>query len=319
MLVSIILVTHNSLHYLKDCLSHLRKHTNCPYELIIIDNGSQDGSVEWLKNYGKKTKNSKWMKRLKIIFNKKNRFFTKAVNQGILQAKGDYYALLNADVVVTANWLKNILKYFELLPDAAAVGPIIGGTRIASHLLFDQSYEVNYGQLPFQYPPDRDLQEFARNFQKKYAGDYLEAKVLCFACAVLKRAVVEKIGGLDQNFLIRGDDWEWCLRARVAGFAVYIAADTFILHYSRGSIETIPAKKESKLNKHDQHHWVDVLYQYHNPLTLPLKRVSFKDIWKTAFLDVSHLKPQITKHLTFEDLFTNKFPFFFSGRCSRSE
>ncbi len=319
MLVSIILVTHNSLDYLKDCLAHLKKYTNCPYELIIIDNASKDGSVAWLKNYRKTVKNNKWMKRLNIIFNKKNKFFTRAVNQGIFEAKGNYYAILNADVVVTENWLKNILKYFEILPDAAAIGPIIGGTRIASHLLFDQSYEDNFGKLQFQYPPDKDLQEFARDFQKQYSGDYIEAKVLCFACAVLKRSVVEKIGGLDKNFLLRGDDWEWCLRARVAGYGAYIAADTFILHYSRGSIDTLPSTKESELNKHDGDHWLNILYSYHNPATLPQDRILIKDIWNAPFLDVSHLNPQITKLLTFEDLFTNKFPFYYSGRCRRSE
>lgn len=312
--MSIILVTHNSGDYLRDCLAHIEKNTSCPYELIIVDNASTDGTGGWLQAY-EQAPHSSSLQRLKILRNPVNKFFTKAVNQGIKKSTGEYLAIVNADVIVTENCLCRLLDRFRHLPDAAALGPMLGGSHEKSHY-YTQGYEERYGTLLVQYPPDLELQEFAAENYRKYQGAYAEAKVLCFACVMLRRAAVERIGGLDEKFSLSGDDWEWSLRARAAGFGVYVAEDCFALHYRKGSIKTIPSERRTKLGLKDREHWVKVLYKYHNPATLPNKPLSFDQIInkQTPFLDVSHAHPKIKKRLAWNDLFVNKYPFHYRAR-----
>lgn len=318
-MTSIILVTHESLSYLKDCLTHIEANTFCPYELIIVDNASRDGSVEWLKVYVKST-HSVWMTQVKVLYNLKNKFFTKAVNQGVQKAKGDYVVIINADVLVTANWLPTILARFEELPDAAAIGPMIGGETEKSHYYY-QGYEERFGKLPFKYPPDENLQRFAVDLKNKHLCNYVEAKVLCFACVVMRRKAMKEIGGLDEQFILSGDDWEWSLRARSRGWKVYVAEDAFVLHYRKGSIRTLSQEIRAQLKKKDQAHWVDLLYKYHNPRTLPKTKLTFGQIYgkQSAFLDISHTHPELQRLLTWNDLFANDVPIYYSGKVHRQK
>jgi GT2 family glycosyltransferase len=317
LLTSIILVTHESLAYLKDCLAHIEAYTTSPYQLIIVDNASHDGTVDWLKRYSK-AEHGSWLSDLKVIYNLKNKFFTKAVNQGLLKANGEYVAIINADVIVTREWLTTILKRFEQLPDAAAIGPMIGGETEKSHY-YHQGYETRYGKPPFKYPPDENLQDFVAEHSAKHKGDYTEAKVLCFACAVLRKNAIDKIGGLDEGFILSGDDWEWCLRARTKGFHLFVAEEAFVLHYRKGSIKTLPDKERGKLKMKDQEHWVEVLYKYHHPKKLPEKRLSFGQIYgrQTPFLDVGHTHPELHSLLSWNDIFANSVPFYYSGVTHR--
>ena len=319
MLASIILVTYESLNYLKDCLDHIESNTTCPYQLIIVDNASQDGTVDWLKHY-KKDIHSSWMNELKVIFNQKNKYFTKAVNQGLVKANGDYIVIINADVLVTEDWLTTLIERLEELPDAAAIGPMIGGETEKSHY-YHQGYETRFGKRSIKYPPDENLQQIAVELKDKNNGNYVEAKVLCFACAVMRKSVIHRIGGLDEAFVLSGDDWEWCLRARSKGYRIYVAEDAFVLHYRKGSIRTLPQEERGRLKKMDQGHWVDVLYKYHNPKKLPKRRLSFGQIYsrQTPFLDVGHTHPEITRSLTWNDIFANEETFYFSGIKHRNK
>lgn len=312
MKVSIVVVSHNSLNLLKDCLDHIEKHTNCPYELIIVDNTSRDGTQKWLKSW-RKLKHSQNVQQLKIIYNEKNRFWPGAVNQGIKHSKGKYIALVNSDVVVTVNWLPNLLKLFKELPLAAGIAPLMGG--IPNYSYNDQDYRTHFGELPVKYPPDKELQEFSAGFHQKYAGSYLETKILCSACMVIKREVLPEVGGWDENFKLRGDDWEWCLRARSFGYRIYAAVDTLVVHYGVGSIKTMKSETRKKLMDRDFNYWVNVLYKYQNPATMPEKLLTMDQIryQKVPFLDVSHLCPEIIQLMTWDDVFINKYPFLFSG------
>ncbi len=312
MKVSIIVVTHNSVNLLKDCLYHIEKYTKFPYELIIIDNASQDGTQNWLKSW-KRMKHPKNVQQLKTIYNKKNQFWPGAVNQGIKNSTGKYIALVNADVVVTVDWLSSILKLFKELPLAAGIAPLMGG--IPNYSYNDQDYRTHFGELPVKYPPDKELQEFSTIFHQQHQGSYVETKIACSACMVIKREVLTQVGGWNEEFKLRGDDWEWCLRARSLGYRIYVAADTLVVHYGVGSIKTMNQETRKKLMNRDFNYWVKVLYQYHNPATKPLELLSMDQIrhQKVPFLDVRHLCPEITELMTWDDIFINKYPFLFSG------
>lgn len=314
MVITIILVTHDSLCYLKDCLARIESNTLCPYELIIVDNASKDGSVEWLKTYVN-LKHASWMKQIKVLYNQKNKFFPKAVNQALRKAQGEYIAIINADVLVTTDWLTTILERLEELADAAAIGPMIGGETEKSHY-YQQGYEERYGKLSYKSPTAPDIERSAFELKSNNQGSYIETKVLCFACVVVRKRAFKEIGGLDERFVLSGDDWEWSLRARSKGWRLYVAEDTFVLHYRKGSIRTLPQEERTKWKKEDQAHWINVLYRYHNPRTMPGKRLTFGQIYgkQTAFLDVSHTHPNMKRLLTWNDLFANDVPYYFSGK-----
>lgn len=305
MFTSIILVTHNSLNYLKECLNHLILCTHTPFELIIIDNASSDGTQGWLKQ---KSLKSRDMKRVKIVLNRKNKYFTAAVNQGIRLVRGDFIAVLNADVVVSDDWLSKIIEHFEALPRAAAIGPLMGGVIKNREFLYNQGYENRYGKLPFEYPPFKVMRRFAKTHFSKYRGRYLEAKLICFGCVVFRREVLQSVGGLDEGFFLRGDDWEWCLRARMAGYRIYIAEDVFVLHYTLGSIKSIPSPERKKLNEGDREHWINLLYSLSDP-SKPQRRLTMKEIMDDRpFLDLSH-RFSGERVLSWSDLFVNSYPF----------
>ena len=100
-MTSIVILTYNKLNYTKKCIESIRKYT-CKesYEIIVVDNASTDGTIEWLKTQSD----------IITIFNKENLGFPKGCNQGIKIAKGDEVLLLNNDVIVTPKWLINLLE-----------------------------------------------------------------------------------------------------------------------------------------------------------------------------------------------------------------
>ncbi len=126
-LTSIILVTHNQLEFTKLCVESMDRHTAEPYELIVVDNGSTDGTAEYLKSVGSR----QWAVgernrpvRMTVIANAENRGFPAAANQGIRAATGQQILLLNNDTLVTAGWLGRMLKGLESDPTLGMVGPV---------------------------------------------------------------------------------------------------------------------------------------------------------------------------------------------------
>jgi O-antigen biosynthesis protein len=98
-LTSIVMLTHNQLEYTRQCLESIRRLTDEPYELIVVDNGSTDGTVDDLRV----------MDGVRLIVNEVNRGFPAAVNQGIAASRGSQVLLLNNDTVVTTGWLRRLL------------------------------------------------------------------------------------------------------------------------------------------------------------------------------------------------------------------
>lgn len=135
-LSSVIVVTYNALPMLKNCLGRVHRYTAAHFELIVVDNGSQDGTGEWLKKY--KTKSGS-CQRKKILINTENKGWPYAVNQGIRASNGRFIALLNADIYVTKDWLPRLIAHLLADPKAGLIAPM--GYRIQ----LDQDYERWYG------------------------------------------------------------------------------------------------------------------------------------------------------------------------------
>ncbi len=212
-LTSIVMLTFNQLDLTKECLASLERHTEMPYELIIVDNGSGDGTVEFIRKYEKRHPG-----KVRSIFNKENLAFSKANNQGIRISGGDYILLLNNDVVLTKGWLGKIIRCLESSENIGAVGPC---TNVASG---PQKVSPGYSKLT-------QLDPYAAAFALKYSGRWVNCHRLNAFCFLVKREVTESIGLLDERFGPGGfEDYDYCLRIRQAGYRIMLAGDTYVHH-----------------------------------------------------------------------------------------
>jgi hypothetical protein len=207
--VSIVILCHNDGRYLQRCVESIKKHTRVPYELIFVDNASEDGSQKYLRS----------VKGAKVILNPSNLAFAKGNNQGVQIAQGDYILLLNADVVVTHGWLEGLLACAESNPNIGMVAPM---TNSASNI---QTVPVNYRSL-------KDLDRFALAMSIKYKSVWMEAHRIIGFCMLIKREVIRRVGLLDERFGPGGyEDYDYCLRVRQAGYRIMLCRGVFIHHF----------------------------------------------------------------------------------------
>lgn len=212
-LVSIIILCHNQLDYTTQCVESIFKHTPEEIELIFVDNGSSDRTPEYLNSLSATHNN------VHVITNKNNLGFAAAVNQGIRRATGDYVLLLNNDVLVTEGWLRRMLACANRDDRIGLVGPVSNYVAGIQRVV-DPGYSV------------ANLDEYAAEYSRKHAGSVQRTVRVIGFCMLIKRAVIDKIGGFDVTFGIGNfEDDDFCLRAGVAGFQVFIARDVFIHHY----------------------------------------------------------------------------------------
>ncbi|HUI30864.1 MAG TPA: glycosyltransferase [Candidatus Acidoferrales bacterium] len=211
---SIIILTYNQLKYTKITLDSIRKHTKVPYEIIVVDNASSDGTVEYLKT----------QRDLQIILNEENLGFPAGCNQGIERANGDYIVLLNNDVVVPNNWLEGLVECAESDPKTGVVGPM-------SNWISGYQLEKN-----FTYKRVSQLDEFAADYRRRNRKRWIEVPRIAGFCMLIKKDVIDKIGGLDTAYGMGNcEDDDFCVRSNLAGFRNFIAGDVFVHHFGSKS------------------------------------------------------------------------------------
>jgi len=214
-LTSIIIPCYNQLLYTRLCVDSILDHTPEPVELIFVDNGSTDGTPAYLERLARENQ------RVKVIRNPKNLGFAAACNQGLAAAEGDFLLLLNNDTVVTPGWLTRMLAATAIDRKIGLVGP--------------RSNDVAGPQAVEEVPYGEDLdamRRFAAEFALQHAGEGHEEDFAIGFCLLITRAVVDRIGGFDTRYgLGNFEDSDFCLRARLAGFRVWICDDVFIHHF----------------------------------------------------------------------------------------
>ncbi|MHB1650917.1 MAG: glycosyltransferase [Desulfitobacteriaceae bacterium] len=217
MKTSIVILTFNKLDYTQQCIESIRKYTEPGfYELIVVDNYSTDGTVEWLKKQDD----------IITLYNEQNAGFPRGCNQGIEIATGENILLLNNDTVVTVNWLDNLLKCLYSSTDIGLVGPV------TNNCSYYQAIRTDYKDL-------REMDEFASKYNQSNPLLWEERLKLIGFCMLIKREVIKQIGFLDEKFS-PGDfeDDDYSYRARKAGFRLMLCKDTFIHRFGSISFKT---------------------------------------------------------------------------------
>jgi len=229
-LTSIVLVTHNELGYTHGCLESIRARTDLPYELIVVDNGSTDGTVEYLSGQSD----------VRLVANKVNRGFPAAANQGIEAARGQQILLLNNDTLVTTGWLERMLDALHADPQIGLVGPC------SNAVSGPQQVTAGYSDLA-------SLDGFAWEWGKDHAGQTEACDRLVGFCLLIRRPVVDSIGLLDERFGIGNfEDDDYCLRAAQAGYRAVIARAAYVHHFGHVTFRAAGIDLNNLLRQNEQ-------------------------------------------------------------------
>ena len=213
---SIIILTYNKMDYTKKCIESIRKFTEREkHEIIVIDNASNDGTLEWLE----------MQKDIIVVANKENLGFPKGCNQGIEIATGNEILLLNNDVIVTYNWLKKLREALYSSEEVGAVGPVT-------------NYCSNFQSVPINYKSEEDMQIFARKYNKENNNNREYRLKLVGYCMLIKKEVIDKIGFLDERFTPGNfEDDDYSFRIIKKGYKLLVCYDTFIHHFGSVSFK----------------------------------------------------------------------------------
>lgn len=218
MKTSIIILSFNQMDITLNALDSIRKNTEEDYELIIVENGSTDGSAEQLRA----------MDDIILIENTENQGFARGCNQGIGVASGELLLFLNNDVIVPQGWLTPLIRSLTADDTVGMVGPVT-------------NYSAGHQQIPVGYSLIGDMEAFAAGHRLQHEGRTLEVRRLIGFCLLVKRSVLEEIGGFDEQYgLGNYEDDDLCLRAIRAGYRLLVVQDAFIHHIGHASTRTLP-------------------------------------------------------------------------------
>ncbi|MFH1613089.1 MAG: glycosyltransferase family 2 protein [bacterium] len=216
--VSIIILNYNGLNLLKNCLESIKKQTYSFMEIILVDNGSQDNSVQFIKEK---------YPEIIIIENKKNLGFCKGNNKGVKKASGEYLFLLNNDTVLDENCILNLIEEIKTKPSNC-----IG---VFPKLLFkDAPLLINAFGVIWNYKNHwrdnrvglLDLGQF--NFSEQVFGSL-------FSAVLFKKNEFIEIGMFDENFFCYGEDFDVSYRANILGYVFYTSPQSIVYHQYRAS------------------------------------------------------------------------------------
>lgn len=223
-MTSIIVPTYNAKELLSSCIRSIQLYTAVPYEIIVVDNGSTDGTAEWCKE-----------QMLNVVQLPSNQGFPAACNAGLAAAAGDTLLLLNNDVIVSHNWLPCMLACLNSSADTGIVGPM---ANVASG---KQKRKADYRTI-------RQFHLRAKRYNKHNPKRWRPMRRIVGLCFLFKREVLEKIGNLDEAFTPGYyEDDDYCYRARRAGFRLKMAGNVMVHHYGSVSFRREYRLRRSRL------------------------------------------------------------------------
>ncbi len=243
-MLSIIIVSYNVKPYLEKCLNSISQATlPLKKELIIIDNNSQDGTTQLIKNN---------FPQVILIENQQNVGFSAAVNQGLKKAGGNYFLLINPDTIVQQNTISILVEYLKNNSDVGVVTCKIlnpNGTlqpacrrsiptpRIAFYRLIGLSHlfpqSKTFGRYNLTYADENALTEV-----EAVSGSFM----------LFRREVYEDVGEFDADFFMYAEDLDYCCRVRQAGWRIVYHPQTRAVHFKGSSARLSPYRKIFQFN-----------------------------------------------------------------------
>ncbi len=219
----IIIPVWNQLELTKSCIEHIAKNTSYSYRLIIIDNGSDEDTRQYLRQLSLENK------QLLLIRNETNLGYVLAINQGLEASIADYACLFNNDVFVARGWLTEMIGVCESADGIGVVNP--------------ESDEIDSDSI------DEKLQAKSVSLIC-LQGQFIEITGAMGFCMLLKRELIAKVGFLDDIFGLGGyDDMDYSRRAHVAGYKCVKAKAAYVIHRVHSSFDKLGAKQKKRIGK----------------------------------------------------------------------
>lgn len=210
--MSVVILNYNGLRHLRTCINSVLNQTYRNFEVIVVDNCSDDGSAEFLaKNFPE----------INVIMNKSNLGFAKGNNIGATAAKGDYIAFLNNDTEAYPNWLEELVKSITKNESIMACS--------SKMLMFNKRNVINSaggGLNLLMYGWDIGLYE-------EDEGQYDSERYIPFACAgamIIRKEVLNRLGLFDEKYFIYGEDVDLGVRLNLAGYKVLYVPTAIVYH-----------------------------------------------------------------------------------------
>lgn len=213
-----LVLNYNGVRFLDDCFRSLEKLDYPDYEVVLIDNASSDGSVEYVRH------NFPWVR---LVAYKHNYGFCEGYNQSIQYAEGEYLAFLNNDTVVDPNWLT------ELVTAAYEHQADICGSKI---LLYDEPQLINHiGAKITPIGSGYDLGFGMKDSKTNSSQKPVFIAAACGAAMLIKKETFLKLGGFDPDYFAYSEDLDLCWRAWLQGYRVMHIPSSVIYHRFGGS------------------------------------------------------------------------------------
>lgn len=224
----IIVCIHNALDDVKSCLDAVVRYTRMPYSLILVDDGSGEETKEYLSHF------AKYQKAI-LIRNEVAKGYTFAANQGLQKSSSNYAILLNSDTVVTPYWIDRMLACAESDPQIGIVGPLSNSATWQSiPELFNAAGDDWAENLLPEGMSVADMGAIVAEYSGRL---YPRMPFLNGFCLAIKRQVIEQVGYFDEVAFGAGygEENDYCLRTRKAGWQLAIADDVYVYHHGSRS------------------------------------------------------------------------------------
>lgn len=223
---SVIIPNWNGKHLLDDCLTSLKRQTFRDFEVIVVDNGSTDGSVEYLKD------KYSWTK---VVMLDKNYGFAKAINKGVLESIGEYVIFLNNDTAVDKDWIRELIKCISKRKDAISINSKI--LNFFDHKKIDGvGIEINeVGQA-------RSI-----GWEQKDTGQYnreMEIFGATGGASLFRKDIFLKVGMFDENYFMYSEEVDLAFRTHFLGYKSFYCPSAVVYHKHKASSKKKPQHLE---------------------------------------------------------------------------
>lgn len=225
--LSICILTLQTRAYIQGCLNSI--YNNPPgddFEIIVVDNGSTDGTVEMIQSQ---------FPSVRLTVNPKNLGFTTPMNQALHQASGEFYLLLNPDTIIHPRLFDTLIEFMDTHPGVGICGPKVLNTdgtlqepcrRGESTPWAVISYFLRLNRL---FPRSRFFGGYLLNYMDE--DQIHEVAGVSGSCMLVRKVMTDQIGYLDETYFAYQEDADYCFRARKAGWKVFYVPTAKITHY----------------------------------------------------------------------------------------
>lgn len=230
--VSVCIVSYHACELLRQCLISLKENTAAEFEVIVVDNGSQDGTREML---GESLFQPPDYPALRYLENPTNAGYTRPMNQALRQARGAVLVQLNPDTLVLPGALDRMLAFLERKPEAGICGPKVLNADQTLQKPCRRGEPTPWAVITYflglsrLFPKSRLFGQYLMSYKDE--NEIHSVAGVAGSCMMIRRAVIEQIGYLDERFFAYQEDADFCFRTREAGWQIFYMPEAQIIHY----------------------------------------------------------------------------------------